>query len=200
MKSSAMHYPNRQERGFSLITTLVLLLIASLLGVAASQLVLMSERSSRYDRDRQIAFQAAEAALLDAEMDIRGPGSNRADHFSPTSIAGFEAGCSIERDTKGMCLPAENNGLPIWSTVDFTDSDEDTKRTVDFGDHTGRTYASGASGVQPEHSPRYVIELVPDPTPGGNEGAPRYLYRVTSVGFGPREDTQVMLQMYFRKE
>ena len=75
MKPHASHCLRQREQGFSLITTLVLLVIASLLGVAASQLVLMSERSSRYDRDRLIAFQAAEAALLDAEMDIRGPGS-----------------------------------------------------------------------------------------------------------------------------
>lgn len=196
MKRPFTHSSAKREQGFSLIATLVLLVIASLLGVAASQLVLMSERSSRYDRDRLIAFQAAEAALLDAELDIRGPGSTRSSLFSPTSIAGFEEGCSTGSTTVGMCLPASAGESPIWSTVSFTD----TNRTVAFGDYTGRQYAAGTSGVQPARTPRYLIELIPDPTPGGNEGAPRNLYRVTAVGFGPREEIQVMLQMFFRKE
>lgn len=196
MKQAPIQSSYRRDQGFSLITTLVLLVIASLLGVAASQLVLMSERSSRYDRDRLIAFQAAEAALLDAEMDIRDPASTRSGLFSPTSVIGFEDGCSTSDNTRGMCLPANASAPPVWSTVDFTD----TSSTVGFGAYTGRAYASGANGVQPEHAPRYIIELVPDPTPGGNKGVPRHLYRVTAVGFGPRQETQVMLQMFFRKE
>ena len=55
-------------RGFSLIVVLIILVIVSMLGVAASQLVLQSERSARFDRDWQVAFQAAEAALMDAEF------------------------------------------------------------------------------------------------------------------------------------
>lgn len=184
------------EQGFSLITTMVLLVIASLLGLAATQLVLMSERSSRYDRDRLIAFQAAEAALLDAEMDIRGPGSRRSALFSPTASSGFEEGCGTGSSTKGLCLPAKSGASPLWSTVSFTD----TQRTVAFGDYTERTYPSGKIGVQPARAPRYLIELLPDPTPGGNLDMPRNLYRVTAVGFGPREETRVMLQMFFRKE
>lgn len=184
------------ERGFSLIATLLLLVIASLLGVAASQMVLMSERSSRYDRDRLIAFQAAEAALLDAEMDIRGPGSIRAALFSPLSVAGFEDGCSTSSDTKGMCLPAGRGEMPVWATVSFTDAD----RTVEFGEYTGRHYAAGTGGVQPERAPRYLVEVIEDHSPGGNAGVTRHMYRVSAVGFGPREETQVMLQMFFRKE
>jgi type IV pilus assembly protein PilX len=196
MNQHSTHCLRRRERGFSLITTLVLLVIASLLGVAASQLVLMSERSSRYDRDRLIAFQAAEAALLDAEMDIRGPGSIRAALFSPLSITGFEEGCSTSSTTRGMCLPSGLNEKPVWANVSFTDSD----RTVEFGEYTGRQYAAGNSGVQPARAPRYLIEVIEDHSPGGNTGVTRHLYRVSAVGFGPREETQVMLQMFFRKE
>ena len=29
---------------------------------------------------------------------------------------------------------------------------------------------------------------------------PKYLYRVTAMGFGPRKETQAVVQMYFRKE
>jgi type IV pilus assembly protein PilX len=196
MNTQRTKAPRTCQSGFALITTLILLVITSLLGVMASQIVLMGERSGRYERDRQIAFQAAEAALLDAELDIRGPGSARSASFSPTSTTGFEEGCGTSGDSRGLCLPAIAGTAPPWTHLDFASGDA----PVPFGTFTGRPYASGEDGAQSRIAPRYLIELVPDPTPGGSAGTPRNLYRVTAVGFGPRVDTQVMLQMFFRKE
>ncbi len=192
-----LHSPT--QSGFSLITTLILLVIATLLGLMSAQIVLMSERSGRYERDQQIAFQAAEAALLDAEFDLHGADSTRKDLFSPTSIVGFEAGCSKGSNTRGLCLPAEAGAAPVWTTVSFTDGSSDA-RTVALGSFTDRNFTSGLQGAQSARAPRYLIEAIVDPTPGIDKSKPRYLYRVTAVGFGPREDTQVMLQMHFRKE
>lgn len=187
------------QAGFSMITTLILLVIATLLGLAASQIVLMSERGSRYERDRQIAFQAAESALLDAELDIRGPGSSRSAMFRPTDSLGFEDGCATSSSTRGLCLPAAPGATPIWSTIDFTDTSSGA-RSVALGTFTNRVHASGRDGIQSAIAPRYIVEIILDPTPGIDQSAPRYLYRVTAVGFGPRVETQVMLQMFFRKE
>jgi type IV pilus assembly protein PilX len=61
------------ERGFSLIVSLMMLIVIIILGISASQMAVNEERGSRADRDRQIAFQAAEAALKDAELEILGP-------------------------------------------------------------------------------------------------------------------------------
>lgn len=191
--------PPARQAGFSLITAMILLVIAVLLGITASQIVLMSERSARYERDRQIAFQAAESALLDAEFDLRGPGSIRSDMFSPTASLGFVAGCGRDNTSRGLCLPAGAGEPPVWTAVSFTDTSNDAP-TVRFGTYTNRAYAAGSRGVQPALLPRYLIEVLADPTPGINADSPRYLYRVTAVGFGPRLETQVMLQMYFRKE
>lgn len=187
-------------RGFSLVTVMIILVVVSLLGVAASQMVLLGERSARYDRDWQIAFQAAEAALLDAEFDIRGPntsGTARIATFTPTGLLGFSAGCSTGTD-RGLCLPAAT-GKPVWYTVDFT-NESSTAVTAQFGEFTGRTLAYGTVGIQPAMRPRYIIEAVPDLTPGGNANVQKLLYRVTAMGFGPRKETQAVVQMYFRKE
>jgi Tfp pilus assembly protein PilX len=54
---------------------LLLLVIVSILGVGAAQIATMGERSARNDRDMQVAWQSAEAALMDAEFDIHGPGT-----------------------------------------------------------------------------------------------------------------------------
>ena len=54
--------PNRQA-GASLIVVLLLLVIVSILGAGAAQIATMGERSARNDRDMQVAWQSAEAAL-----------------------------------------------------------------------------------------------------------------------------------------
>ena len=191
---------NARYRGFSLVTVMIILVVVSLLGVAASQMVLLGERSARYDRDWQIAFQAAEAALLDAEFDIRGPNtsaSTRVPAFSATSVLGFNAGCGTGTD-RGLCLPT-TSGKAVWYGLDFTDESANAK-TVQFGEFTGRSLSTGNAGVQSAMRPRYIIEAVPDLNPGGSASVQKVLYRVTAMGFGPRKETQAVVQMYFRKE
>jgi type IV pilus assembly protein PilX len=194
-----------EQGGFSLITTLILLAVVMALGIGASQMVLLAERSARFDRDLQIAFQAAEAALLDAEFDIRGPNSSanqREALFSGrlTDIVSFSEGCSATSTTRGLCLPAATGIKSVWYSVDFTDETSAAK-TAKFGEFTGRTLSTGTTGIRSEIPPRYIVEIIPDATPGtSSSGSPKALYRVTSMGFGPRKETQAVLQMIFRKE
>lgn len=201
--SSTCPSPNvtYRQRGFSLVTTLILLVVVTVLGVGASQIVLMSERATRFDRDTQIAFQAAEAALLDAEFDIRGPNASanqRIATFTSSSGLGFIDGCGTGT-ARGLCMPAADGQKPVWYTVDFTDESSSAK-TVKFGDFTGRTFATGSTGIRPETPPRYIIEAIPDTAGGRSASAQKTLFRVTAMGFGPRKETQVVLQMIFRKE
>jgi type IV pilus assembly protein PilX len=199
-----MAFPTiKVQHGFSLITTLILLVVVTLLGIGASQMVLLSERSTRFDRDQQIAFQAAEAALLDAEFDIRGPNSSASQRmamFSNNGGVNFVDGCGTGT-SKGLCLPSATGQKPVWysSTVDFTDESSNAT-TVKFGEFTGRTLSNGLSGIRPEMLPHYIIEFLPDNTPGSSASPPTPLYRVTAMGFGPRKATQAVVQMVFRKE
>jgi len=187
-----------KHQGFSLITTLILLIVVTMLGIGASQMVLLSERSTRFDRDQQIAFQAAEAALVDAEFDIRGPGGTRMASFSASSGLGFMDGCGTGT-SRGLCLPAADGQKPVWYSVDFIDESTGAK-TAKFGDFTGRTLSTGSTGIRPEILPHYIIEVIPDNTPGSNASSQKMLFRVTAMGFGPRKETQAVLQMIFRKE
>jgi type IV pilus assembly protein PilX len=187
-----------RQRGFSLITTLILLVVVSGLGIAASQMVLMSERTSRFDRDAQIAFQAAEAALVDAELDIQGPNTyaaQRMNQFESKNKVNFTAGCGTST-LRGLCAQSEPGQTPVWYQVDFTDESGSAK-TVKFGEFTGREFAVGAAGIRPEIAPRYIVEVIPDSTLVASPGD--VLYRITAMGFGPRKETQVVLQIVFRK-
>lgn len=191
------------QRGFSLITTLILLAVVMTLGIGASQMVLLAERSTRFDRDQQIAFQAAEAALLDAEFDIRGPNSSTGQRMTTfsgrlTDLVNFSDGCGTGT-SRGLCLPSAAATKPVWYAVDFTD-ESNTAKTAKFGDFTGRTLSTGSTGIRSEILPRYVVEIIPDTTSGSSQTSPKALYRVTAMGFGPRKETQAVLQMIFRKE
>jgi type IV pilus assembly protein PilX len=205
MKNRPPQHPHLQlpagNRGFSLVTTLILLVVVTVLGIGASQMVLLSERSTRFDRDQQIAFQAAEAALVDAEFDIRGPNSSvsqRLASFSKDSVVGFLDGCGTGL-LRGMCLPAAAGAKPVWYAVDFTDQSTNAP-TVQFGDFTGRTFSNGTTGARSEIPPHYLIEAIPDTTPGSSASSKTVLFRVTAMGFGPRKETQAVVQMIFRKE
>jgi type IV pilus assembly protein PilX len=59
-----------RQRGIALVVSLVLLIMVMLLGVSAAQLSLQGEKAARSERDRNVAFLAAEDALKDAEHDI----------------------------------------------------------------------------------------------------------------------------------
>jgi type IV pilus assembly protein PilX len=62
--------PLSNQRGVSLIVVMIMLSAIFVIVAFGSRLTLLGEKSARNDRDRQIAFQAAEAALSDAEVDL----------------------------------------------------------------------------------------------------------------------------------
>jgi len=181
----------QQQYGASLIVVMMILVIVSLLGVGGAQIALMSERGARNDRDMQIAWQAAEAALIDAEFDMMSTTATRKILFDGKTKTGFVDGCGTSGNSVGLC-DITATGKPAWLTVDFTSTASDAP-TAAFGSFTGRTFTSGSLGVQPAQAPRYIIELVTDPLDNKS-----VIYRVTAMGFGPRVDIQAVLQMIYR--
>ena len=191
------------QRGIALVVVMLILLVVVVLGVGGAQIALLSERTARYDRDYLIASQAAEAALMDAEFDIRGPntsGNSRTAQFAQGNDGIFVSGCSADTTTRGLCTPYADTDKPVWARVDFLDT-TNSARTVEFGQFTARSFDAGG-GIRPARRPRYIIELIDDQAQGNNAagGQVPKMYRVTAIGFGPRVDVQVVLQMVFRKE
>jgi len=54
----------------ALLRCILVMVVALMLGLSGARIALQEERAARNDRDRKTAFQAAEAALLDAQRDI----------------------------------------------------------------------------------------------------------------------------------
>ena len=209
LPTAGSHRKQAGQRGASLIIVLIVLTIVSLLGVAGIQVSMMSERGARNDRDMQLAWQSAESALIDAELELFvvptvGSASTRQDILfdslgkeKPKSLS-YVDGCGTGTQV-GLCNPIAT-GKPVWLTVPFTLTGS-AAQSASYGQFTGRTFAAGTLGIQPAAVPRYIVELINVPGLGnrdqGNlESIP--LYRVTAMGFGPRTDVQAVVQMIYR--
>jgi type IV pilus assembly protein PilX len=173
------------QRGASLVIALMFLIVLTILGLVSVRSSTMQERMAGNDRDRAIAFEAAEAALRDAELDILR-------NLSPESP--FDAAC-----TNGLCLPS-TIATPNWQLVPWTGT---TSRVY------GVASGSGAYPLDVAQPPRYIIELLPDlPAGAGNSlnanesssTSGGTAYRITARGWGRRGTTQVMLQSVYVKQ
>lgn len=203
------------QRGFSLIVVLLMLTIAMVLGIGAAQVSLVGERSARNDRDTEIAFQAAEAALIDAERDVLGPNASAAQRlclFNGKDVSAFVPGCGGTGIRQGLCAQGEPGAKPVWMSADFS---AENATSVAYGTFTGQTYAAGnaaagaragatagaTAGALSARAPRYIVEAVRNL--GGWQSSQlqsasvrdaSHLFRVTAIGYGMREETQVVLQ------
>jgi Tfp pilus assembly protein PilX len=191
---SIRRVPQRWQRGVALITSLFVLLAVTMIALAVSRVAFDGERSARAERDRQLAFQAAEAGLVDGERDIEGgadPASVRAAMFHDDGIVGFVPGCGREPFNLGLCA-AVAGATPAWQMVNAA-------ATTPYGSYTGAALPHGAP--LPLAPPRYIIELLPAASAGEDAGAGRqHLFRITAFGYGARPGTLVVLQSVYRAD
>lgn len=180
----------RSQRGLSLVTTLLFMVAALMLGVSVLSVNVMQERVIGNTKDRDLAFQAAEAALRDAERDIA------VNIFPETS---FTASCTF-----GLCTPPSQRATPLSVPVHdpstgFAWSDNEVRR---YGQYTG---TGSFPGLPAGAQPRYVIERVGSlGTPPGESAAIGVApsaagigYRITARAVGARPETVVILQSMY---
>ena len=203
----------RRQNGISLIIVLLLLIASVFLGSSAAVIALQAEKASRGDRDRQAAFQAAEAAIVDAQRDIdtapsTGGSSRRDQAFLPGSALGFPAIDQAERcfskrtpRAQGLCRQASRGTVATWLEVDIADALANAV-SVPYGQFTGQDFQTGKLTL-PAKLPRYIIELMSYNQPGAETSTQQqasYFYRITAIGFGADVNTQVVLQAFYRRE
>ena len=177
----------RRQRGVVLATTLILTLLVLMLGIAAARVSGHAQKNVRYERDRHIAFAAAEAALADAERDIAGDGGGTAGRHSlfATAPLGLSERCGTGADDLGLCNSKPPAQAPNWQAIDLANDDT---QSVSFGTFTGARLSPSAARL-----PRYLIEYVqPADTSSG-------VFRVTAVGFGERAGMHVVLQSFYHR-
>ena len=164
----------QRQSGAALLCTLMLLSICMLLGAATANMTLMNEKAARNNRDHEIAFQAAEAALADALQDLRSARGQASDFPQQPGTC-----------DKGLCL---SDGPPAWTLAKLDEI------TITYGSISARRFAHG-SGTLASQAPRYLIELLRIASAGkSNETPPPPRYRITAIGYGPQPHNRVLLQ------
>lgn len=172
--------------GAVLPITLILLVLMTLVGVSTLSTSVTSERMAGNYNEANIAFQAAEAALRDAEQDLRCEGCRDSDAVALHAISGltgFSDDCS-----QGLCFSgstsvevlegSDGNGNPLLN------------KFLSYGDKTGSTDVSGVT-----NQPKYIIEGKKVWPPGAASW--KYYYVITAVGTGKTTHSKVILREKF---
>lgn len=163
---------------------LALMLLVSALSFAMLQSVGLEEQLAYQERDRQVAFQAAEAALRHAESLIEG---NQGGLFSPLLESNFPATCA-----NGLCRSSPAS--EAWRALPASAWQANTTITQAYlpPADAGSTAALAAPA-------RYLIEYQGSVAPI-EPGAPcvaRYLITVRANGLSAR--SVVTLQSQYRR-
>jgi type IV pilus assembly protein PilX len=126
---------SKSQRGASLLVSLIFLMIMAMLGVAVANVTTLQERMAGHTRDRDLALQAAEVALRDAEDRLADPG------FRGSAVT-FNA--------------LNGNDDAFWSNCFLNSSSP----CAGSNTPTNTLPATGPGAVAAQ--PRYVLERKPD--------------------------------------
>lgn len=176
-----------RERGAALLVALILLVVITLVGLAAIGTTILQNKAAANQYDRQVAFQSAETALRQAQAAITTATANQAIPVAQTvlSSAGFEDCSNVYNATPTVCLanPFNDSGVAAADIVTVPAS----------------AYSAGpvASGIQPQYVVQYLGAFVA-PTPkvqqiGGqqpygaaSQGQLADYYRITARSADPK--------------
>ena len=160
MSIKFLKYKAARESGAVLITGLIFLVVLTMIVLTVLRNGTLEERMAANSRNRQVALQAAESVLRDAEATLFA-----AAPFDPFDINSFTATCA-----NGLCFnPAANS---TWQVINW----DSTTVTRSFAAAT-----SNIAGVTAQ--PRYIVEIVEVPKGTAGHCEPG-LAKVTARGVG----------------
>lgn len=186
--------PRRRQRGITLVVALVFMVALTLLGVGMVRSTSSDERIGANSRDRDIAFAAAEAAIRDAEIRILG-----ASPSSPTALD-YRTFPPVGTCSNGLCAFGFKNTVSILQNSTYQNFAGTAASQLGYLtnspaiDIQGVTTTGSNANVQ---QPMYYIELAKKPKYNSQRSQDDYFYRITAIGYGARNSTQVILQEGF---
>lgn len=208
----------RRQRGITMVVVLVFTLALTGLGILSARLALSGESVARNQLDLQVARQAAEAALRDAEVDLMMPTGAmrngalcaRGNERPVMNMAGlFDRDCA-----RGQCAYKDDDRV----RTDFTLGSEDSQDRAEawwptgkggrWGDEAEDKPREGGAGTCANFTGGVPLGTFTGARPiAGVAAQPEYLiesvqrgewfFRITARGFGYRAGTEVVLQSYF---
>ncbi len=178
-----------KSQGSVLLVSLVLLLIMTVAGLTAMRVSNLEQKISGNFLDQQMAFQAAETALLEAENRIAST------HFDLTTFSTecHQGLCFAGNDAPDISSCAPGSATPWLDEVLWQTSSKHQSTTIVVDGISTRA--------------KYIIEFrcyiareadgpLPDVT---NPGDWALFFRVTAMASGGTDDARVMLQTTYKK-
>lgn len=178
MKHLNIKYSPNQQRGVVLIVGLVMMLLLTIIGLAAVRGSGMQELMAGNVRDRNLAFQAAEAGLRMAE-----------------SQAAF---CTVFNGTNG-CFEDLNTTAPVqlWVDNNWNTQARTAAIALDVAQSPRYVIERIQQAAPVAGSSGGCIELDPTNCSAASPTTQTF-FRVTSLGYGGTVESQVMLQTTIR--
>ncbi len=166
---------SKQQSGMVLIIGLIILLLLTIITITAFKVTALEERMAGNLRNHNIAFQAAESALREAEAFI----DSDADELDPLKLSNGP----FQNTTAPVCVDGLcGTSLPLQSD--------------DISNIAGKkTAATGLASISAE--PEYIIELIRI-DPSTDSGRVYATFRITTRAWGGDINSVVQLQSTYR--
>lgn len=164
----------KHQRGIILIVGLIVLLVLTILAISAINFSSGSEKLTSNQRDKTIAFQAAESALTEGEAWIKQQ--------------------SIPPKSESVCTPAPCNVFVLNALSSYQ------TQPLSWWNTYGRLYSSTLT--QAKTQPHFIIEeysFIPyDLSPQtSSKRAGYYYYRITAEGTGATDNAKSVVQSIY---
>lgn len=160
-----------KQKGVVLIVSMIMLLLLTLLAVSSMNTTIMEEKITSNYKDKNTAFQSAEAALRDGERYLR----------NTTPLPIFTG-------ANGLYQPT-NSGAPRWNLVVWTDAAQRKSYVglTGVADQPNYIIEELFPIINTKGSAQVGVELE------------NQFYRVTSQAVGSSETALVMLQSVYKR-
>lgn len=174
-------FPVKSQQGAVMVTLLILTTILSMLVVSQMNIVMLDEKVIANQKDRSLAFQAAESAVREAE------------EWVVTQVSEPE--------------PTTDGGTNVWVT-DAPGTDDQWWLSSDndwwIGNGVQSMSDKNLPNISDANKPRYIIEhfaYVQDTLVVGQkrDELGRDFYRITARGFGGTDTARVTLQSTYTR-
>lgn len=171
MKVAGIH---RSQRGAVLVVCLIFMLLLTIISASALQSTTLQERMAGNARDSNSAFQAAEAAMRQAERFLQG-----------ATLGAFDGSRGLYKDCSGSAVECNP---PDWKNRSAT-------HWVSFTDFSGVS-------TQPNYYIEELPDIAKPAVALDSDqaAAPIKIYRITARGFGVSDKTMVVLRSTYRRE
>lgn len=187
-----IHYQRGQQKGVVLIVSLVLLLVLTLLGLAASRSSLMQGSMSANLTDRDRALQAAEFAADAAANQIQ-TWINTNNPILNYGTKGQYMGSGVYDVDPAASDQPWAEGTATWDSTDSVDAGAVTQGTSTMALTKNPRFMIGVYLANSNGAPLYGVTE-------GSLPSTSQRFTITAIGYGAQPNTQVKIQVEFNSK